>query len=312
LKKKKNSGQVITPVQTFIDYYILHLSDPHFREDPSIGHGSSLGPDPITWATFGQLLLRLDQQVKLDAFVVTGDVANSGGIGDLRHARSELAELCQPLNTPPKLFVVPGNYDRFENASSTRRASRNFETEFLNHWGNDRSINHIRLRKAGTSLAIVGADFSPEENSPLHPSEGEATDRIVSRLRHRTKSLQKKAAVVWAFHFAPHFPGLPPKLRLRNEDLVSTLARELEIPDILCGHVHSRGTWHRGVTSYRAAGTICPSVQGNHTQFQILKVRVRQQGNRTEIVAGTDQIDFVWDGNETRFVPEPPQPRSWH
>lgn len=89
---------------------LVHLSDLHIGQDGDEGVDRDEDPRNELIEDCKRVAAELEGEVT--GVVVSGDVANSGGLDEYRRARKWLAELCLALNIPEEnVWTVPGNHD---------------------------------------------------------------------------------------------------------------------------------------------------------------------------------------------------------
>jgi predicted phosphodiesterase len=132
---------------------LVHISDIHFHHPICNGQ---MDPDkPFRTRLVGDVAERtLDRGEKVDAIVVTGDIAYAGAGEEFDAANTWLANLAErsgcPLN---RIFVVPGNHDVDRNVSKTNLTVRNAQDAILSSKFPEKMLgDQFRYIETGRSL----------------------------------------------------------------------------------------------------------------------------------------------------------------
>lgn len=315
-------------------FRILHLSDLHLSKRPNevvFLHALLEGaPADCTtaWLSAHHLrrLLGLSFFVqyyarKLDAILVTGDLATSGKEADLSRAlqfldsspiidSSWFSPPSQNLSATLKredvpIRLMPGNHDRYQTRFPFLPGNKTFDSVFKDYWKAGQGVQtQIILRGATNNdqLAVISADCTLasafDATVPLgHLGQGKAYRALINRLKEETELIRQSpepTAVIWALHFAPKPPRSKVLLRLINDDDLLLSADSNDVQCILCGHLHDtmqyRHKAHLNVW-VGAAGTSCIA-EDVPCEFSIYDIDVDNGGiignPRTEI--------YQWDG----------------
>jgi len=252
---------------------LLHISDLHIAKTPNLtdlfqrtrqSPFSSVAD--VLWhhrlcASYGEkqleALIKLitDEQHRLEAIAITGDIATTGFSFDLHPA----LEVVNGFDNIVPVFLLPGNHDRYK-ALLSRSSGKprglapggtKFYDYFHSYWNNDVEIKI--LETYDFALGIIAADFNLRDiwDADFSKSvfgsiaQGKVYDDILDRLVYSTEqffrrfSNEKTAAVVWAIHF----PALAPRRISPDSELIGSeklieRAAENGVIAILSGHVH--------------------------------------------------------------------------
>lgn len=208
----------------------------------------------------------------LDLVVFSGDVATTGTRSDLAVAFEyfsgkfahpsvgirRLPNLLEP-GSSYRVAFLPGNHDRFVDRSGTPGAAE-FERVFGQTWDGhknwinkaDSNVRVAILSSGSERLAICMADFTlARSTSVVNPLDRFGCGRVTrSRLAQLVTATQKvrdrvpNSLVLWSVHFPPSYYKTPNDLRLIKQDDLTAAAQRLEVPMIMCGHLHERD-WYR-------------------------------------------------------------------
>jgi predicted phosphodiesterase len=257
-----------------------------------------------------------------DGIIVSGDLATTGRGGDLRVAKSFIAEppnygpfirhneaTISRTTLPKNIHLVPGNHDRYRDDAGTP-GSPHFALTFENpHMRNlQGDVGHWVKRKNGQYIGFVYADFSLRERAhATNPvsgpyGQGRAYAKTLSELSKLTKQLQGRGMpVVWVIHFAPY--QTDPNLILVNFNRLSNTAASLGVLCTLCGHTHEQDhVITRGHPVF-CAGSACCVDSKNNARLHVFEFRV-ESGKQPSILRKNyrwswDRDAFVHVGNET-------------
>jgi UDP-2,3-diacylglucosamine pyrophosphatase LpxH len=291
-----------------MDFRFVHLSDLHFAVIPS--HINPL-PDPdldrlykAAWilglersgdspwslpttydpdvaVVLAQKLATLVGSSAIDGIIVTGDVATTGNLADLRVAKgfltgtfaqgtvpSDLADGFMNFMDRTRVVLLPGNHDRYSDCFLKR--SQHFEGDqaFGPSWcggyaarsGVKADSNCPQLRYAVVRknidgneerLILVQMDFSLmralDANSVFGVlGQGYAYIGIIRRLTQLTSELRSNhnsEAIVWLCHFPPEAKEKE-ELELRFGERLSRAAKKCGVPLLLAGHIHKHANYN--------------------------------------------------------------------
>lgn len=318
-------------------FRILHLSDLHLaKRHNEVGFLHALlrgAPADCTTAWLSahhpRKLLRLILFVqyyatKLDAILITGDLATSGRKADLSRAlqvvdsspitdsawfsspSQNLSATLRRGDVPVKL--MPGNHDRYEGRLPFLPGNKTFDTVFKDYWKAGQGVQTqiiLRGRTDTNQLAVISADCTllSEGDATVprlgHFGQGKAYSILIDCLEKETKLVRKSpepTAVIWALHFAPKLASRKLLLRLIKDDDLMLSAESNDVQFILCGHLHEtiKPYKHKAYPKVwiGAAGTPCIA-EDVPCEFSIYDIDVDNGviiGNpRTEI--------YQWDGD---------------
>ncbi|MCJ1694638.1 phosphodiesterase [Rathayibacter caricis] len=200
------------------DRVIAHLSDTHF-----LAEGAPLYGVVDTVARLDQALARLAERGgRLDAIVVTGDVADRGEEDAYRRVKAALDPLAARFGAP--IVWVMGNHDE-------RRAFRRVLLEQQQHADSETPIDQVvdldGLRLVALDSAVPG----------FH--HGALTDEQLERLQRELATPAPLGTIL-----ALHHPPLPTPLgamtvlELRGIERLEEVVRGTDVRAILGGHLH--------------------------------------------------------------------------
>ena len=217
-----------------------------------------------------------DGEEKLDAVVLTGDLATTGSTDDIEQVGKFLRAKFNPRN-PHKgdeddyrgatlsavkvpVLYLPGNHDRYVFSREWYGFSPKFYTpggtEFdrlLLDYRQDH-IQRIELpaevsKDKKLRVVILAADFTLD-NFDDHEgflgwlAQGKAYSNLRRELREETERLREEKTedeilcVLWAVHFPPDYPGCPNESRLLGDEKFIQAANTAGVSAILAGHTH--------------------------------------------------------------------------
>ena len=217
---------------------------------------------------------------KLDAVILTGDLATSGEQEDIEKVALFLSAAfnrrfpykssdpgyrdatLSALEIP--IILLPGNHDRYIETSRKRAripiffepGGSNFDRFVRDYRPFKKPIHKIALSTAITkssnlNVVVLCADFTLQDIEHHEGrlgwlAQGMVYEGIRKSLVAETKSvISQKAAgdalcILWAVHFPPYFPGLKKHSQLLGEERLMKDANELDIRAILAGHTHQQ------------------------------------------------------------------------
>lgn len=334
-------------------FRLLHLSDLHLATKAGINNRITDGDiikivlqaRPVDWPSFvfapsfekfaaDALAVHIsgvyEDEDAYDAIIVTGDIATTGGLDDLKAARdfvitpSTGGSWLKDDRTPTlnggddeiRMILMPGNHDRFIPTFENGRPSfqyqpggTNFDRVFNDIWTAGKGVETFTITRGDEQLVVLCADFTLDR---LRDSvgawgwlgQGIVYEHRLNRLNHLTRCLQEQdnpPAIIWAIHFPPHFPDIEPNKRLIWQDDIISAAAELKIGFILSGHMHHQIRYSLsgdGSTLVLCAGTAtacCSEVRQN--QFQELDFNVNG-----DVIVLSDVEEFVLTDEDAAFV----------
>ena len=209
-----------------------------------------------------------DEAPRLNAIVVTGDLATTGLKVDLDRALSFLEGPINPsiaIVPDDKKLILPGNHDRFvytKEGFLYAPGGPLFDNHFKRFWDNPVTA-YEPLRSGNLSVIIIGADFGLQNKKhctfPLlklsRLAQGLVYTKILEELvqvtnyvEHKEQDADYVPVVLWAVHFPPYFKYKDAgwfARRLNNltknlidEKLLVRAAKQNRVQAILAGHTH--------------------------------------------------------------------------
>lgn len=199
------------------DAVLVHLSDTHLTADRAPLHGSI-----DTDARLADALLRLPASgIRVDAILVTGDVADEGDDGAYTRARALLEPVADQLGA--RLVWVMGNHDA---RGPFRRALLDEDPA-----DDDAPVDAV-IDLDGLRLVVLDTSVPGHHHGELRP---EQLERLAAELAHPAP---RGTLLVM------HHPPLPAPLDLmaltglRDQDALERVVRGTDVRAILAGHLH--------------------------------------------------------------------------
>jgi 3',5'-cyclic-AMP phosphodiesterase len=192
---------------------ILHLSDLHLRPEGMKAYGIV-----DSYATAKRACDAIaNLAVRVDAVIITGDLADCGFAEEYQRLNGILAHLA-----PLPVFVIPGNHDRREEMLAHLPGLRHNEG-FIQY-----CIEDFPVR-----LVLLDSVIASETHGTLCPA----------RLAwlERTLAAQPERETMIALHHPPFLTGVRQfdDINLRNyEEFRSLIARHKQVTRIISGHHH--------------------------------------------------------------------------
>lgn len=210
---------------------------------------------------------------KLDAVVLTGDLATTGSHDDIelvaKFLRSPASYKCRyksaerhyrgPTLSAVKIPIIclPGNHDRFLGLDDFKPGSDEFDKQLFDY--RDPPFREHELTAPITGgkqlrVVVLAVDFTLEQSYHCQGEFGwlaqgcAYTDRRKA-LANRTEKIKNTAGddellcIIWAMHFPPMFPHYPHHSRLLAEENVVRAANRTGVKAILAGHTHVQSTY---------------------------------------------------------------------
>jgi DNA repair exonuclease SbcCD nuclease subunit len=264
-------------------FRFLHVSDLHIGASPEkigllplarsgfriSGHSGAASVSSHNQAMLEGLALLVWRESKfLDGVLITGDLATTGRLADVRAAydfvnepRSNSVPYLSNARKPTlnnsanfDVYLVPGNHDRF-GGKRLLPASDNFDKVFASsnraNWPVGQSAYKLGvMEKDGVALGFVGADLTLRTASDIdfkNPAQvwgaGRVYQDVIDKMSSITEELRDNAGtrpiiVVWLVHFPPKFPEVASSLALLDEDLLVNAAHANNVGLLLAGHTH--------------------------------------------------------------------------
>ena len=212
---------------------------------------------------------------KLDAIVLSGDLATTGLEGDLRRVNGFLTaeydpdaphrpkDLMRMIGTlfaldlrTTKVACLPGNHDRYWfhwKVPTYMPGDRLFDAAVANYWVEPVQTTSITSKSGDLKVVIIAADFSLRRISDCegpfgwiaqgrvyNDSDNDVLGQLVSKTRgERANSVNSdQVCILWALHFPPEFPGQSEQHKLIGEEKLLAQADPLGVNGILAGHTH--------------------------------------------------------------------------
>lgn len=250
---------------------------------------------------------------ELDMLILLGDLATTGKMEDIAHAKEFFADVDNPLAINRKLrpaigglgvkmHFLPGNHDRYKDDTGTP-GSDLFDRAFGDFYQPVNSVCSETVINGDVTVGIVSADFCYLENEPVSRLKalgcGRANAIVLGELERQTISWKSKnpgKPIVWAVHFSPG-EDAPRGIQLENRADVIDLANRLEVRHIFCGHTHVPNVDIGSFPYIYTAGSVsCVECRSQH--FLHL-ARVTKVKSEYEL----EVRDFRYDEVEDEFVP---------
>lgn len=228
---------------------------------------------------------------KLDAVIITGDLATTGSVDDVEMVEKFLSAEFDP-RVPHRsvegdyrratlsavtipILCLPGNHDRFVPTLDLYRhkypiffapGGTEFDLQIANY--SHASVRDPVLLTGDLSqgqrlkVAVLGADltlrhFGEHEGFYGWLAQGKAHDDTCRSLVAATRWLRKQKSegdilcVLWAIHFPPAFPGVRRHSRLLDERKFIEAANRAGVDAVLAGHTHQQATYRRPAMSFK-------------------------------------------------------------
>jgi hypothetical protein len=257
---------------------LLHLSDLHlagfwraFYE--SLGNIFPLTVyDLDTFGTLSEIIFNWHKE--LDAILISGDMAVTGGDDDLLSAKEKLSTLLNQTGFNKPIILLPGNHDRYRTLLGLPGGS-NFDQKFSAYWpvGMQGVYSCFLPNKAAPTLAIICADFSLRQvmdSSGLggHWGQGKVDKDRLQGLVDETETIissNPDCGIIWMVHFAPKYEDehldFDHRLILLDSDYLIEAAKKVGVKYIFCGHTHQHADYlikvNGGVQIHCAGSSTC-------------------------------------------------------
>jgi 3',5'-cyclic AMP phosphodiesterase CpdA len=250
--------------------------------------------DPSILKAFSEFVT---QQRRLDAVVLTGDIATTGEYDDLVEAHrfiqggfatawfSHYSAFPNPsLSSSVPIHLLPGNHDRLTKGANVYAPGGHlFHKVFAGHWVGDVRAYPI-IAKRSLAVAIIGADFSLRDSKDCrYPllnkyAQGRVYTDVLQQLVLQTQSERDnwgdELIVLWALHFPPGYRKLARNMRLIDDTDLIKAANECNVSAVLCGHSHEQLNYRRGEMHFEVlcAGTVSAFLPRERNHFQIINI----------------------------------------
>jgi 3',5'-cyclic AMP phosphodiesterase CpdA len=315
---------------------LLHISDLHISSVPAIPEINRRSPGNLintvskgifaashSNSKLGAIVNLVNaEQKKLDAIVITGDIATTGLDHDLNKALEFvdgpppisggsisggvpfLGSLSTPIGSLPTLmgthlpiFLLPGNHDRYKHllgGLGYAPGGRNFHKWFGGYWTDDVNVNVVT--KEDFAVGVIAADFSlrgrgdsKRPKSKNSYAQGKVYPDILQKLKNVTQSFkdentEKDIFIIWAIHFPPVNPHIRSYMKLIGDDSLVALANRLGVALILSGHTHNPFELSSPKMKFRV---LCA---GSAAQFDC------PEGNHCQIISINNEDEGCWVG----------------
>lgn len=264
---------------------VLHLSDLHLSGNlktyyRSIDKNSGYLSVYNTHALKALADFVYDWQDRLEAILISGDIAVTGINSDLKRAIQFFTSSTEPTlqNCAKPIIIVPGNHDRYDQYSKSPKLALSallgqpggklFDKYFSSYWGAGKSGIHFHKlpSKASPMLIVICSDFSLEKSSDStvrfgHYGQGKVYEERLQNLVKCTEDMVKNhpsSAIIWVVHFAPKFEDhydLSIRMRLLDSEKLIKEAEKAGVKYIFCGHTHNNKAYQIGKLQIHCAGT---------------------------------------------------------
>lgn len=231
-----------------------------------------------------------DGEEKLDAVILTGDLATTGSRDDIEmvakflrakfnakypHKSQEDDYRGATLSAVkiPVLYL-PGNHDRY---IPTRERYKGIIPKFFTPGGlnfdqmlfdySRRSVCEVELttdisQNNRLRVVILAADFTlkhfdDHEGFCGWLAQGKAYSHLCQEMIHRTESLREQKredeilCVLWAIHFPPDYPGCREHSKLLGSEEFINAANRTGVNAVLAGHTHEQLTYRLPSMSFK-------------------------------------------------------------
>jgi DNA repair exonuclease SbcCD nuclease subunit len=194
----------------------------------------------------------------VDAFILSGDLADDGETRNLEAALSfideparssstfltsdEFPTLHDPDRTEGSLFITPGNHDRFRGPARLAGGTV-FDAIFGSYWKKGLGgVQCLTLFKSGANLSLLSADMCLKTAGASTKAwgQGKAYRETVEALLQMTSEVRRDypdSGILWILHFPPLL-NVEASLALRSASDVITAAKTAGIKYIIAGHLH--------------------------------------------------------------------------
>ena len=294
---------------------------------PQMSRVSSQDPDLLEAVA----ALAYHRRNEIDAIIITGDLATTGGRDDLEEAFDFVdgpvgggAPWLSVGNKPTlqgarrPVVLIPGNHDRF-NGLWCKPGGNEFDIVFKKYWSAGQSAQILCFLPAKSpELVIIGADFTLRHKNhaqgrggmwgqgkvyskgpgPLDPGPLEKLDTLTNTIRSGNTNI----GIIWLAHFPPDFPEGERLLRLIDEEELIKAALLRDVSVILTGHTHNPKRFATPYVTHKKLEVLCA---GTATQLtapvghvaHLLKVEVKAKGQLK-----VERQNLWWNDNHLSFI----------
>jgi Calcineurin-like phosphoesterase len=251
---------------------------------------------------------------EFDLLVASGDIATIGTKRSIDAAREFVSSPYRAAYLTSKhaptlggnkrrIFLLPGNHDRFKNLFGATGA-RYFDEAFKKYWPENRSVSSRVLGKNGDAVALVSGDFCLQSDDDAHGinrlGRGKVYQGIVDEMVARTIELREKypgVVLIWVVHFPP-VQVTDTRLLLIDHHLLEGAASRAGVSFILAGHLHRNQVMQ---TQYGipilAAGSFCSYEDDGSNWVHVINLEVSER--RVQLC---EKIDYIWDDAAQDFI----------
>ena len=318
-------------------FRFLHVSDLHIsvtprkvgvgdillgalRSLPQISRVSSQDPDLLEAVA----ALAYHRRNAIDAIIITGDLATTGGRDDLEEAFDFVdgsvggsAPWLSAKNKPTlqgagrPIVLIPGNHDRFQ-GMWCKPGGDEFDRVFKKYWSVGQSAQILCFIPARSpELAIIGVDFTLRHKTHARGHGGmwgqgrvypKGPLKKLNDLTDAIRSANPDVGIVWLAHFPPDFPEGEQALKLLNEAEFIQAATSRGVSVLLTGHTHNPKRFVTPPLKYNNLEVLCA---GTATQ---LTAPVGHVAHLIDVEVGTKgtlnvkRQDLWWNDNHLSFI----------
>jgi len=314
----------------------IHLSDVHFCAEPmrhnaltlirrrprdlidtgrrygigflSVAKPASYVPDIVS----GVAQFCLERAQVTDGILITGDLATTGMMSDIRVANSFIREPAKSGYSTENLFptlagsnlpifMIPGNHDKYRDNKAAPNC-KSFELIFESYMRNFQSgVGHWVRRKNESVLGVISADFCLLERKDAQGAggaygQGKVYQHVLNELKSRTFALRDKYKgihLIWMIHFAPFDCGH--WLQLIDFDVIVQSAIALSVEATLCGHTHRASKHQTDNHVVYCSGSAGCVDREDDSRVHVLHIDVGEECH-------ISRESHIWDGSRQEFV----------
>jgi 3',5'-cyclic AMP phosphodiesterase CpdA len=277
---------------------------------------------------------------KLDAVVLTGDLATTGREDDIVRVRKFLKAGYNPL-LPQKadegvyrgatlsavtipIMYMPGNHDRYVPSRARYKGifpaffmpdGRSFDdklTDYRKHPVRKIEVTAPSPDSSKLRVVVLAADFSLEHFDDHEGfygwlAQGKAYSNIRRKLVALTEQLKEQKergetlCIIWAIHFPPEFPGGPDHGKLLGEKKFISKANKAGVSAVLAGHTHKQLTYRNPGMSFEV---FCCGTTTQHEPRASVGGRDEEDaksGNLFQIITVTSNAEGLVDVSARDF-----------
>lgn len=259
----------------------LHISDLHISKFPNLktcskrtieewaegvsNHAYCASYDPGRLK--GIVQLAHDVRERIDAIVITGDIATTGLTRDLTpsynfiYGSPDEKDIRTSKGFPTlagtglSVLALPGNHDRYKKLLKKFGyipGGKHFDRIFAEHWNDEKKL--LPIVKDDLAVGVIGADFnllcwqdSDAIKSPVgFYAQGRVYDKVLAELEGKTDEFVKEhlydreIVLVWAVHFPPDASvEIDPSSELIGSENLLASADKNKVFLMVSGHLHN-------------------------------------------------------------------------